>query len=357
MYFITYVSDVEHIIVLGILALLFISGVRKREYSCTNRLALDLSVTTALKGVACIFILMGHYETIMHSRGYSNVRSIGWLIWLTSANIALFWFMFISGYGLTKSNKKVCINNVCSRLAKVYLPLLYIGTVSILFYVVLPAPYSHDDLNRYMIPIQIQQLDTFDISCLYSIVYKALGLGDWYVMCIIVFYMLFYISDFISGKTKLSITLVLGTTLLLYFIFAYIFIDAQHAHYFRYPWVFFAGHVLARWESLSKNRMLRYMLALLPFISIMITDGKYMWLSFFIAYSTLVCIMKLNTKYTYSGRSLAFLGIVSYFFYLVHQRISWVALYYGHIFDLSVWIISTIIISYSLMYIYKRIFE
>ena len=36
MYFITYVSDVEHIIVLGILALLFISGVRKREDSCTN---------------------------------------------------------------------------------------------------------------------------------------------------------------------------------------------------------------------------------------------------------------------------------------------------------------------------------
>lgn len=124
-----HIFDIENIVVLLALTVLFVSGLRKREsplastdfYHC---LSIDLSLTTAIKGIACIFILIGHFGTMNYNDTGTGVVTKA--IHLTTANIALTWFMFFSGYGLSlKEYRPSHIKKEwCKRLKKTYLPLL-----------------------------------------------------------------------------------------------------------------------------------------------------------------------------------------------------------------------------------------
>lgn len=97
-------GNIEFGVILVALVLLLFSSLRPQK--CSLQLAMlaapltfGREMSTLLKGIACIFILMSHYVAIYYGEGLPN----GALhyVQIYAANIALVWFMFCSGYGLT----------------------------------------------------------------------------------------------------------------------------------------------------------------------------------------------------------------------------------------------------------------
>lgn len=96
--------DIEYIIILLILGLLFVFSLSPRKSSGRIFIlfTIDKKMSNAIKGIACVFVLMGHWATMrivnndLHLGGAVSV-----VVYYLSANIALTWFMFFSGYGMS----------------------------------------------------------------------------------------------------------------------------------------------------------------------------------------------------------------------------------------------------------------
>ena len=95
--------DIEYLIIYISLTALFLSSLKKktveRGISGGNSFSVDLTMSNAMKGIACVMILMAHWG---QRRFDPNLPwGISKIVWEFSANIALCWFMFFSGYGLS----------------------------------------------------------------------------------------------------------------------------------------------------------------------------------------------------------------------------------------------------------------
>ena len=98
-------NDIEFIAILFFFACIFFAGLRRRSESLDGRFTgIDLSMSSALKGIACVFILMGHY--VSHREGVVEITTFSRIIQYTTANIALAIFMYFSGYGLSLKTVK-----------------------------------------------------------------------------------------------------------------------------------------------------------------------------------------------------------------------------------------------------------
>lgn len=96
--------DIEFVVLLVIMIAIFFLCIKKRDTFIDGKYTgIDLPMSTALKGIACILILMGHFVT--HRELAVDTTRFSRLIQYTTANIALAIFMYFSGYGL--SLKKV----------------------------------------------------------------------------------------------------------------------------------------------------------------------------------------------------------------------------------------------------------
>lgn len=84
--------DIEYIIILLILGLLFIFGLSPRKSSGRIFISfiIDKKMSNVIKGIACIFVLMGHWATMrivnndFHLKGVVSI-----VVYYLSANIAL----------------------------------------------------------------------------------------------------------------------------------------------------------------------------------------------------------------------------------------------------------------------------
>ena len=93
-------QDIEFLVLLAMMIAFFMGGLRKRNTFIDGKYAgIDLPMSTALKGIACILILMGHFVT--HRELAVDTTRFSRLIQNTTANIALAIFMYFSGYGLS----------------------------------------------------------------------------------------------------------------------------------------------------------------------------------------------------------------------------------------------------------------
>lgn len=97
-------GNVEFCVILMLLVAFLFFSLKSKTGNCREALlatpfAFGRDMSTLLKGIACIFILMSHYVAIYYGTGLPN----GALhyVQIYAANIALVWFMFCSGYGLT----------------------------------------------------------------------------------------------------------------------------------------------------------------------------------------------------------------------------------------------------------------
>ena len=93
-------NDIEYLILFVLIALFFLIGLKKRDKTIVGCFTgIDLTMSAAIKGIACILILMGHFASRMIDMGQATIPTR--LVYLTTANIALALFMYFSGYGLS----------------------------------------------------------------------------------------------------------------------------------------------------------------------------------------------------------------------------------------------------------------
>lgn len=307
-------------------------------------MAIDLNMSHAMKGIACIFILLGHYG----QRKSDQILDVGLItkaVWMSTANIGLVWFMFFSGYGLSLKHmeKNEVIGKWWKRLKKVYLPLLFTCVIATFIYALLPVKFDAETSKTLWIVPQIAAIHNGYLSVWLP---GMFGWLDWYVFCIMIFYTLFYISYYIMKKSGRNQTLILSIMMVGYFAWAYKVFGPPAAHWYRYIWTFLLGHVIARTKELDKSYTL---LVLLPFITLTLIEGKGIMAGYLIAIYSLVIVSIINRYFEVKKHSvMMFLGNISYFYYLCHVRIGYQLMTYMGINDLILWSLLTTIIAWLL---------
>lgn len=228
----------------------------------------------------------------------------------------------LSGYGLTFKKQ---VGGVKRRILKVYLPLVIVCLLSmILKYILRLSP-------------------NFSLSYL-------LGMRDeWYVWCIIYFYVLYYSASSISSYFRIDVTLVLMVLMITYFAFAYNYFGESQAHYYRFPLAFMAGHVVAR-EKKGMESVVAIGVAMLTFFFMEFHFLKCYVVAFAVLYLLGVADKVLVVRHGILYR----IGVVSYFFYLCHQRISQPILDFFGINDCLLWIILTVFVAYCVNWAYSK---
>lgn len=323
-------GNIEFSVILVALAFLIFACLRPKNGSLrlailAEPLTFGREMSTLLKGVACIFILMSHYVALFYGTGLPN----GTLhyVQIYAANIALVWFMFCSGYGMTLKSQsggaRFC--ELKMRILKIYVPLVLVCLLSMMVkYVFRQSP---------------------DLSLSY-----LLGLRDeWYVWCIIFFYVIFYVAFDLSSSLHVDITYILTLLMMAYFIFAYNFFGESQAHYYRFPLAFMAGHVVAK-EKKGMESVIGIGMVMLTFFFMEFHFVK----CYVIAFAVLYLLGVADKLFIVCHGILYRIGIVSYFFYLCHQRIAKPILDFFGFSDCLMWIILTILASYTVNWIFSK---
>lgn len=353
--FFLYYTDYEHIVILIGLAFLFVIGLkRKQSDNFGTNICMDMNYSIAIKGIACVMILLGHFEQRMQTT-FTNSFHIGSLVQLTSANIALVWFVFISGYGLSKS-KKISNNVVSSyfiRFKKIYIPLLLVSLISMLIYYFLPDIHKLSTYKQFYIPEYIHLTKTITVNNILNIIYGMLGLNNWYVKFILILYAIYYFSIYLHRHFSCSITDILFFLLLSYYIITFWILGESLGHYYRLVWAFFGGHIFSNYSTIPRSKILVYSSA---FITTWLFEGIFMVASFLFAIGLLSVFLSLNKKYDIHNRTLLWLGSISYFFYLVHTPLSWPIIFYLGKYDIFLWLFLTLLLSYAIEKVYKYLF-
>ena len=338
-------NDIEFIAILFFFACIFFAGLRRRSESLDGRFTgIDLSMSSALKGIACVFILMGHY--VSHREGVVEITTFSRIIQYTTANIALAIFMYFSGYGLSlKTVKRGGHLSVWfKRMKKVYIPLFLTCVVAMVVYLILPDRFSLTELESMGVSKDIWYIHHFNNEYLSTLIPHTLGWKDWYVFCIMIFYSLFYISSNLTKDHPLNQTWVLWLMLLVYYVCAYLFFGPPEAHWYRYCWSFFLGHVHAKMvQSNEINKWDMAMLAVL--LATILIEPNFLKLSYFVAVAIIIICAWINKRYVINSRILAFMAGISYFFYLSHERIGYLLISYINCYSVIAWVTLSILIS------------
>ena len=354
------ISDIEFILIFILPLILFIKGLKKKTKT-EALFCLDKSMSIGLKGISCILILIAHFYNMYH---WNDNQNISWLHFSKicgnfSANIAVVIFMFISGYGLSKShdNSESFISFLKKRIWKVYYPLLIVCIISIIIYLILPNIFSINELKGYRLSSIIYKCHY--ISCyLKEIILFILGYLDWYVLCIIIFYLLFWLSKKFAPlkKSRYKNSILLLFLLISYYTLTYNFLNKDLAHYYRFPWAFFAGHFIANYNiySSKEKNQIGIIFCLFTFISFY-NENLIQIISWLIAISILILVFTINRKYSLEGKFIQTLGNISYYVYLTHARISFVFILFIGLNSLALATLITIIISFIIFKISNKL--
>lgn len=193
---------------------------------------------------------MGHYRTFILPPS-DDETLITKFVGMSSANVALFLFMFFSEYGMSLKEYEGhdIKQDWFARVRKIYLPLLVTCVLMIVVYSLLPDTMSISEAKSFHVSTIIHELHNIGSSNFSKVLLAGIGWGDWYVTCILMFYTIFYMSVFVCNKINVNQTIILSILMLVYFVWTYNYYGAPAAHYYRYPWVFMLGHIVARWKK------------------------------------------------------------------------------------------------------------
>lgn len=340
--------DIEYLVIFTILGVLFCTGLKPIVGGRFQPFVIDKQMSQALKGIACVFILMGHWG--QRKFDVDMPWGISKVVWQTTATTALVWFMFFSGYGM--SLKRIMLGEYLEKwwksIKKIFLPCLLTCVVFLLVCAILPNCYSSEEVKSLWLPKEISMLHNLDMKTALALLHSLLGGGDWYVYCILMFYTIFYIASYLAKKFHCSQTLLLGVAFVVYWFCAHWYFGPEQGHYYRFVWTFILGHAVAKRTKLS------WFVAILLALPILL-EAKSIICDFLFALLILFILSVLNTKYGMKGKCILFLGTISYFFYLSHLRIGYTLLMFMNVNSILLWILITIIISILLNELYFRL--
>lgn len=350
------IYDIEYVALIVLLVVLFVVSLQKKSITIkSDKLSYCLSTSkdagVILKAYACIMVLMSHFVAL---RLNNNLHiGVSKFVYLVFANVALTIFMFISGYGMTmKALERHAIKDAYKRLKKIYLPSIFVSFSSLVFYIFIPNVYSLEDLTYYHLPKDIWVMHNLSLSDIPHFAIYVFGAQDWYVRCIIYFYIIFYISYSVSKKLKFDISICMGVLFLLYIIVAYYAYGMEKAEFFRYPCAFLTGHLIAKYikKENVKTDIYLYVISLFT-----ILFHGIEWLAYYLIALLFISLVNRITQCYHFKKGLLFnIGIVSYFFYLCHIRIGYPMIIFSRLEYVIVWIIVTYLISVILYYSYNR---
>lgn len=320
----------EFLAVYIIIAVLFLLSLKRKEVGHMPRLRFtDLGfgkeMNTLLKGIACIMILMSHYVAL--SYGHTRTHGIVYYTAIYPANVALVWFMYSSGYGLSLNPIRggQYLNVAAQRMIKVYMPLVFVCFLSMI----------------------LKTLISVDGTLSFP---YLLGMKDeWYVWCIIYFYGIYYFAQYLSDRIRVDMTIILAVSLIGYFVFAYHFFGEAQAHYYRFPLAFMAGHLVGKKEK----KWVTTVVICIFMMTFFFVEFHFLK-CYILAFAFILILSVLDKYYEVSEGGLFKLGLVSYFFYLCHQRISEPILKSLGIQDCLLWIAATFLVAYLSNALYNK---
>ena len=219
--------------------------------------------------------------------------------------------------------------------------------VAMVLYAVLPVRFSLEESEMLSVPKDIWYLHNFSPEYLKTLLPHLFGWKDWYVFCILIFYSFFYLSQSLTRSNPANQTWVLWLMMVAYFVFAYFYFGKAEAHWYRYCWAFFLGHVHGKMVQNGKTNKWD-ILMLVGLLATIVLESRYMVISYFIAMLVVVVCAILNKSLTMNSSLLAFMGSISYFFYLSHGRISGTIMVYSGLYSVIFWVSLTIVFSYLL---------
>lgn len=222
-----------------------------------------------------------------------------------------------------------------------------------LLYALLPVKFSLEESGMLSVPQDIWYLHTFTPDSFKILVPHLFGWKDWYVFCIMIFYSFFYLSQSLTRSKPLYQTRILWLMLVAYYTIAFIYIGKAEAHWYRYCWVFFLGHISAKY--IQKETCWLDLMMLIALSLTILFESPLMMISWLVALIILLIGSRLNKNYVMNSKPLIFLGGISYFFYLSHIRICYILMSYSLYFSVLLWVIITIVVSYALSIIYRNI--
>lgn len=184
-------------------------------------------MSQALKGIACVFILMGHWG--QRKFDMDMPWGISKVVWQTTATTALVWFMFFSGYGM--SLKQIKSDEYFSKwgksIKKIFIPCLLTCMVFLAICAILPDSYTLSEVKLLWLPKEIHLLHNLNDYSVAALIPSLLGGGDWYVYCILMFYTIYYVVAYLSEKVNCNQTAMLGCAFVVYWFWAHWFVSIQ----------------------------------------------------------------------------------------------------------------------------------
>ena len=287
------------------LFLIAVSSDYKYEYD--KNVILDKKLTSQLKGIAIIFVLIGHMTIMNFLNNYKAFQNFG------SFGVDI--FLILSGYGLYKSYVKKGISKdfVIKRISTIYIPFIIVVLIEI--------PFKTYKQNYYFSYKQILTFLTgFDIKV-------TLDATLWYISFILLWYLIFCIIYRHSKYKKLNI--------LLLFYFSYLFELSKFIpgtlcweyslHYITFP----VGVLIATYEKefikLVEFNVNKLIIIILFISSLYIhyifrSNGNYYWLYDLNIALLIIFIGTLLQSLNIMSRFLKFTGEIAFEIYLVENE-------------------------------------
>lgn len=340
--------DIEYLLIFVILGILFLKGLKPNTGGQFRPFVIDKTMSQALKGIACVFILMGHWG--QRKFDMDMPWGISKVVWQTTATTALVWFMFFSGYGM--SLKQIKSDEYFSKwgksIKKIFIPCLLTCMVFLAICAILPDSYTLSEAKLLWLPKEIHLLHNLNDYSVAALIPSLLGGGDWYVYCILMFYTIYYVVAYLSEKVNCNQTAMLGCAFVVYWFWAHWFFGPEQGHYYRFVWTFMLGHAVAKRTKLS---WLFMAILIIPAFK----EGKIAIFDFSLGVAILYLLSFINSRYEMRGKAILWLGSISYFFYLAHVRLGYTLLTYIGINSIILWIAITTTISYLLYKLNSKI--
>lgn len=293
--------------------------------SANGSFYLSPPVSIALKGIAAVIIICHHY--CLYRFNYVEHNLFTSLIPRNGGNFALVIFLFLSGYGVTKSEMtrpNTPKQFLRRRIWKVLKPCLIIYGITFAAYSLLTnVPITeenirNDHLNPFIIDISQHN---------YSLKLLAdwfLIKMDWYVYTTLVMYAFFWLSTYIYEGTddaskRRRICFLIDITAVYYLICSPIYTHNM-AHYYRNLWAFVLGVIIAYKPMILNEHKLggEILLVLLTAFN-WFREGHLYAGAALLAVLFLLFLGYTNRRHDIDNRFLLFLGGISYFLYLCHR--------------------------------------
>lgn len=289
------------------LILILISSNNSYEYN--KNVIMDKKLTTQLKGIAIIFVLLAHM-TLMTFLNYRTIGNFG--------AIGVDIFLLLSGYGLYKSYEKKGINKdfIIKRVSTIYVPFIIAVIIDVF-------------LKIYICNIRFS---------LKQILFFLSGFGAnrildgtyWYISFILLWYFVFCLIYKFSRFKNLNLILLFYFSYLFYlsnFMYNVQFLTWQFSlHFIAFP----LGVLIATHEK-KLIRVLIPDIYKLSIIILLITcffthyiyrfNSDYYWLYDLNIALLVIFIFLFLQSYNIMSKFLEFIGNISYGIYLVEMQI------------------------------------